>query len=62
MKILFVTNYMSVAQASGGFINDFVNDATFFGLRELFGNDVVDSTKIISLYKEYEGKIDPRHL
>jgi len=31
-------------------------------LRELFGDDVVDSTQIISLYKEYEGRIHPQHL
>jgi hypothetical protein len=34
----------------------------FYGLRELFGDDVVDSTQIVSLYKEYEGKIHPQHL
>jgi hypothetical protein len=62
MKILYVTNYNSIAQASGGFINDYQNDLVFYGLRELFGDDVVDSTQIISLYKEYEGRIPKRHL
>ena len=62
MKILFVTNYRSIAQASGGFINDFINDATFYGLRELYGDDVVDSTQIFSLYKENKGKIHKIHL
>jgi len=62
MKILYITNYNSIAQASGGFISDYQNDLVFHGLRELFGDDVVDSTQIISLYKEYEGKIPSQHL
>lgn len=62
MKILYVTNHIDIARASGGFISDYQNDLTFYGLRELFGDDVVDSTQIISLYKEYEGKINPMFL
>jgi hypothetical protein len=62
MKILYVTSHIDIARASGGFINDYQNDLVFYGLRELFGDDVVDSTQIISLYKEYEGKIHPQHL
>jgi hypothetical protein len=62
MKILYVTDHIDIARASGGFINDYQNDLVFYGLRELFGDDVVDSTQIISLYKEYEGKIHPQHL
>jgi hypothetical protein len=62
MKILYVTNHLDIARASGGFINDYQNDLVFYGLRELFGDDVVDSTQIISLYKDYENKIHPRHL
>lgn len=62
MKILYVTNFNEIAMASGGFINDYQNDLLFFGLREMFGDSVVDSTQIISLYKEYEGRIHPRHL
>lgn len=62
MKILYVTNYNNIAQASGGFISDYQNDLVFHGLRELFGDDVVDSTQIISLYKEFEGKIPSQHL
>jgi hypothetical protein len=62
MKILYVTNYNSIAQASGGFISDYQNDLVFHGLRELFGDDVVDSTQIVSLYKEYEDKIPTQHL
>ena len=57
MKILFVTNYKQIAIASGGFINDFINDGVFHGLRELYGNDVVDSTQIVSLYTEFKNKI-----
>lgn len=62
MKILYITNHIDIAQASGGFINDYQNDLVFYGLRELFGDDVVDSTQIVSLYKEYENKIHPQHL
>jgi hypothetical protein len=62
MKILYITNYNSIAKASGGFISDYQNDLVFHGLRELFGDDVVDSTQIVSLYKEYEGKIPSQHL
>ena len=62
MKILYITNHISIAQASGGFISDYQNDLVFYGLRELFGDDVVDSTQIVSLYKEYENKIPKRHL
>jgi hypothetical protein len=62
MKILFVTNYNSIARHSGGFINDFLNDLLFYGLYENLGTDVVDSTQIISLYKEFEPKIPKQHL
>jgi hypothetical protein len=62
MKILYVTNHMDIAKASGGFINDYQNDLLFYGLRELYGDNIVDSTQILSLYKEYEGKIHPQHL
>lgn len=62
MKILYVTNYLDIAKASGGFINDYQNDLVFYGLRELFGDDVVDSTQIPTLYKENEFKIDKRYL
>ena len=62
MKILYVTNHMDIARASGGFISDYQNDLVFYGLRELFGDDVVDSTQILTLYKEYENKINPQHM
>ncbi len=62
MNILYVTNHIKIAQASGVFISDYQNDLTFYGLRELYGDSVVDSTQIISLYKEYEGRIPQRHL
>ena len=45
MKILYITNHLSIAQASGGFISDYQNDLVFYGLRELFGDDVVIRTK-----------------
>ena len=62
MKILFVTNHISIAKASGGFINYYINDSTFYGLRELYGDNVVDSTKIVSLYKEYKDTIPRQNL
>lgn len=62
MKILYITNHIDIANASGGFINDYQNDLVFYGLRELFGDNVVDSTQIISLYKEYENRIPKQHL
>ena len=62
MKILYVTDHRQIARASGGFISDYLNDLTFFGLKELYGDDVIDSTPIISLYKEYKNKFDHRHL
>ncbi len=62
MKILYITNHISIANASGGFINDYQNDLVFYGLREIYGDDVVDSTQIISLYKENKGRIPPQHL
>lgn len=62
MRILYVTDHIDIARASGGFINDYQNDLVFYGLRELFSDDVVDSTQIISLYQEYKGKIHLQHL
>ena len=62
MKILYITNHIKIAQASGGFISDYQNDLVFYGLRELYGDNVVDSTQIVSLYKEYENKIPKYHL
>ena len=54
MKILYVTNHLEISRTNGGFINDYLNDLLFFGLKELFGPDVVDSTPILNLYKECE--------
>ena len=62
MKILYVTNHNDIVKSSYGFINDYQNDLLFYGLRELYGDDVVDSTQIISLYDEYKGKINPQNL
>jgi hypothetical protein len=59
MKILYITDHIDIGRA-GGFINDYQNDLLFYGLRELYGDDVVDSTQILSLYKEYEGRINPQ--
>ena len=66
MKILYVTNYQSIAQCSGGFISDYLNDLTFHGFYELHRKgmieEIVDSTPIVSLYKEYESKIPKQNL
>ena len=61
MKILYVTNHLELSRKNGGFINDYLNDLLFFGLKELFGPNVVDSTPILNLYKECESKIDSKH-
>jgi hypothetical protein len=62
MKILYITNYIDIAKISGGFINDYQNDLLFYGLRELYGDNIVDSTQIIHLYNEYKDKIHPQHI
>jgi hypothetical protein len=62
MNILYVTNHNKIASASGGFINDYLNDLIYYGLYELFGTNVIDSTPIISLYRENSSKIDSRML
>jgi hypothetical protein len=62
MKILYITNYIDIAKASGGFINDYLNDLLFHGLTELENIEVIDSTPIIHLYKENQNKIPIHHL
>lgn len=66
MKILYITNHINIAKCSGGFISDYLNDLTFYGFYELCNDgiidEIVDSTKIISLYKEYKDKIPEYHL
>jgi hypothetical protein len=62
MKILYITNHIDIARTNGGFINDYQNDLLFYGLRELFGDDIVDSTQIIHLYNEYKEKINPKYI
>lgn len=66
MKILYVTNWQSIAKASGGYINDYLNDTIFYGLYELqqegIIEEVVDSTPIISLYKSYQEQIPTQNL
>jgi hypothetical protein len=53
-------------KASSGYVNDYLNDTIFYGLYELQQegviDEVVDSTPIISLYKEYEERIPKQHL
>jgi hypothetical protein len=61
VNILYITDHVQIAR-SGGIINDYQNDLVFYGLRELFGDSVVDSTQIISLYKEFENKIEGKYL
>lgn len=53
MKILFITDALQIAQASGGLINDYMNDTLFFALKENLGEDVMESTCIEHLYKSY---------
>jgi len=62
MKILYITNHKTIAQMSGGFLNDYLNDLLFYGLTELENIEVIDSTPIIHLYKENQYKIHPQHL
>jgi hypothetical protein len=62
MNILFITDWKAIASVNGGFINDCLNDATFYGLRELYGNKVVDSTKILPLYAEYKDQVPSNNL
>jgi len=62
MKILYITNHIDIAKASGGFINDYLNDLLFYGLTELENVEVVDSTPVIHLYKENIAKIPINHL
>jgi hypothetical protein len=57
MKILYITNYKTVSQTNGGFINDYLNDLLFYGLTELENIEVIDSTPIIHLYKENQKNI-----
>jgi hypothetical protein len=66
MKILYISNYQAIAQCSGGFINDYLNDLTFYGLYEMWRagqiTELVDSTPIISLYKSQQCKIPKQNL
>jgi len=61
-KILYITNYKSIASKSGGYINDYLNDLLFYGLTELFNVEVVDSTPIIHMYDDYKHMVSPQHL
>lgn len=61
MKILYITNYKSIFN-NGGFINDYMNDLLFYGLTELENVEVIDSTPIIHLYKQYKPNVNPQLL
>ncbi|KAA2242574.1 hypothetical protein F0L74_08545 [Chitinophaga agrisoli] len=62
MKILYVTDHQKIFKASYGFISDYMNDLLFYGLYELFGDDVTDSTQIVSLYKDQQQTVDPKSI
>lgn len=65
MKILYITSYEKSVKCRG-YVNDYLNDLTFYGFYELWKDgiieEIVDSTPIISLYKEYEPKIPKERL
>ena len=60
-KILYITNYND-SEKVGYCISDYLNDLTFYGLKELYGDNITDSTQIIHLYKENYDKVDPSRL
>tara|TARA_R110000803_G_scaffold36911_4_gene79404 strand:+ start:13 stop:891 length:879 start_codon:yes stop_codon:yes gene_type:complete len=60
-KILYITNYND-SEKVGYCISDYLNDLTFYGLKELYGDNIIDSTQIIHLYKENHDKIDHKRL
>jgi len=66
MKILYVTNFREIAKHSNGFISDYLNDLCFYGLYELLEKNIIseliDSTEIPSLYKEFKGLIPEKAL
>jgi hypothetical protein len=62
MRILYITNYNNIAKASGGYINDYMNDVLFHGFYSLENIEIIDSTPIIHLYKENQNKIPPQVL
>lgn len=62
MRILYITNPFNTAYFSGGYISDYLNDLLFFGLTELDNVEVIDSTPIFSLYKQYQDWINPQNL
>src|ERR1700753_859994 len=62
MKILYITNHQSIAAYNGGYISDYMKDLLFFGLYEVLGPDVVDSTPIVSLYTECKSSVNKERL
>ena len=51
MKILYVASNQKTAQFP--FLTDYQNDCLLIGLKELFGDDVVDVNKRFHLYSDY---------
>lgn len=60
-RILYVTDPLKHLRASGC-LNNYLNDLLFFGLKELYGDDVVASNVISPLYRSLRHTVDPRHL
>ena len=59
MKILYITDFESIANINGGYISDYLSDLTFHGLKELYGKDVTAFIPPLHLYKENKnGAVD----
>ena len=52
MKILFITQLSEQFLQKSNVINDTVSDMTLHGLKEIYGNDVVDYPGAWYMYKE----------
>lgn len=66
MKILYITNYKQIFSQTGGFINDYLNDLTFYGFYELWKDNVieeiVDSTPIVHQYKSNQTQVNKQYI
>ena len=60
-RILYVTDPVAHLRASGC-LNNYLNDLLFFGLKEVYGDDVIASNVITPLYASLRPTVDPRHL
>ena len=60
-KILYITNHND-SERVGYCISDYLNDLTFYGLKELYGDNIIDSTQIVHLYKENYNNLDHNRL